>query len=152
MYRSFGAGSAFLILAACSAQPAGEANQAAIPTPAAAEANLTNSAEPKGPSAVSDPAPKVGAEKQAVSHGPTGAAPSYDIEAYCATVSDAVGGSYVIEKGCRDQERDALAEIRGRDIPSRVARYCNEVAEAVGGSYVIFNGCVDQELGAAAEL
>jgi hypothetical protein len=80
------------------------------------------------------------------------AAPSYDVEAYCAGVSAAVGGSYVIEKGCRDQERDALSKIRSRDIPTRVARYCNEVSEAVGGSYVIFNGCVDQELGAAAEL
>jgi hypothetical protein len=140
------------MLVACSAQPAGDANQAAFGTPAAGEANLANSAVPKTAPEAGNAAPRADAQKQAVSHSGTGAAPSYDIEAYCATVSESVGGSYVIEKGCRDQEADALSKIRGRDIPSRVARYCGEVSEAVGGSYVIFNGCVDQELGAAAEL
>jgi hypothetical protein len=154
MHRLFGAGTALFVLAACSPQPAGEANQAAGPTPVAAEANLTNSGESASAEEreTNDREPQVTAEKQPGSSAPAGAAPSYDIQAYCATVSDAVGGSYVIEKGCRDQEQDALAEIRGREIPARVARYCDEVAEAVGGSYVIFNGCVDQELGAAAEL
>lgn len=79
-------------------------------------------------------------------------APSYDIAGYCRQVGDAVGGSYVIEKGCRDQEQTALSTIRSRNIPSRIFRNCEQVGDAVGGSYVIFNGCVDQEIGAASTL
>jgi hypothetical protein len=82
----------------------------------------------------------------------SGSAPSYDTEAYCAQVSNAVGGSYVIEKGCRDEEFAALSTIRARNIPARVFQYCDQVAQSIGGSYVIFNGCVDQELSAAADL
>lgn len=153
MHKSLGIGLALSVIAACSAQPSSEANQA-VPVPAATGANIANSARPATPASpeASEPAAAVVEKRQAAATARAEAAPSYDVEAYCVTVSEAVGGSYVIEKGCRDQERDALAEIRSREIPARVARYCGEVAEAVGGSYVIFNGCVDQELGAAAEL
>jgi hypothetical protein len=83
---------------------------------------------------------------------PGGDAPSYDIANYCRQVGDAVGGSYAIERGCRDQEMEAQGRIRGRTIPARVRTYCDQVARAVGGSYLIFNGCVDQELEAASAL
>ena len=80
------------------------------------------------------------------------ATPSYNIAAYCSRVADAVGGSYVIEKSCRDEERNAMSEIMRRQIPARIRGYCDRVAKAVGGSYVIFSGCVDQELEAASSL
>lgn len=81
-----------------------------------------------------------------------GLVPSYDVRGYCTTVSNTVGGSYMIQKGCQDQEYDALDKIRSRTIPAQVAKYCDQVGRAVGGSYMIFNGCVDQELNAASQL
>jgi hypothetical protein len=81
-----------------------------------------------------------------------GETPSYDVARYCRQVGDAVGGSSVIERGCRDQEQEAQARIRSRTIPARVRSYCDQVARAVGGSYMIFDGCLDQELEAASSL
>jgi len=52
----------------------------------------------------------------------------------------------MIEKGCRDEENQAIASIRAVNSPARVYFYCDQVARSVGGSYVIFDGCVDQEL------
>lgn len=78
--------------------------------------------------------------------------PSYSISSYCAKVSQSVGGSYVIEKGCREQENAATTKIRARAIPQRVWSYCDKVANSIGGSYIIFDGCVDQEIGAANSM
>ena len=68
---------------------------------------------------------------------------SFDIEAYCARVAEAVGGSYQIEETCRQQEADAREAMRSTE--QRIATYCARVAEAVGGSYQVYNTCVDQE-------
>lgn len=78
--------------------------------------------------------------------------PSYDIQSYCEQVSEVVGGSYVIEKGCRDQEAEALSKIRNQDVPDRVAKYCDGVGQVVGGSYMIYYGCLIQELDAARQM
>ena len=68
---------------------------------------------------------------------------TFDIEAYCARVAEAVGGSYQIEETCRQQEADAREAMRSTE--QRIATYCARVAEAVGGSYQVYNTCVDQE-------
>lgn len=78
--------------------------------------------------------------------------PAFDVAGYCGKVSASVGGSYMIEKGCRDQEYGARAWAAARSTPARVRRYCGEVAGSVGGSYSIYKGCIEQELGAAAAL
>ncbi|HET9639705.1 MAG TPA: hypothetical protein VFP12_10895 [Allosphingosinicella sp.] len=113
MHKLFGASAVLFVLGACSPQPESEVNQAADLTPVVvAEANLTNSTG--SASVVKQEAidrDKIAAEQPPRSPAPAGAAPSYDVQAYCETVSDAVGGSYVIEKGCRDQELGAAAEL-----------------------------------------
>lgn len=77
---------------------------------------------------------------------------SFDIHRYCRQVSEAVGGSYQIEEACRQQEREAQANLSRKQIPSRVEKYCREVGQAVGGSYQIMNACIEQELAAKARL
>lgn len=72
-------------------------------------------------------------------------APAFDTKRYCKDVSAAVGGSYVIEKGCQDQESEALANVEARSVEGRIMNYCTEVAQAIGGSYVTLQGCIDQE-------
>lgn len=79
-------------------------------------------------------------------------AQTYDIEAYCAMVADAVGGSYTIEASCRQQEQRAKQTAQTRTIEPRIRRYCAQVGDAVGGSYQIFVSCVDQEERAKAGL
>lgn len=119
---------------------------------AAGNAALADQVEEEPAPSTSDRSPGR-AEGSPESIGPnTSFAPSYDIVGYCVDVSNAVGGSYVIEKGCRDQEYEARDKSRKRDIPDRVSKYCDDVSRSVGGSYVIFNGCVDQELEAAGQL
>jgi predicted secreted protein len=54
---------------------------------------------------------------------------TFDIEAYCARVADAVGGSYQIEETCRQQEADAREAMRSTE--QRIATYCEKVADAV---------------------
>ena len=71
--------------------------------------------------------------------------PRYDIEAYCAEVADMVGGSYSIEKGCRDMEAEAKASLEGRVAEPRIMKYCDEVASMTGGSYSMLEGCIDME-------
>ena len=83
---------------------------------------------------------------------PAKAVPVYNIAAYCSQVANSVGGSYVIEKGCREQERQAMVHAANRAAPARARNYCDEVARAVGGSYVIYDGCIDQDLSAAASM
>ena len=86
-------------------------------------------------------------------HAQGGSTPSYDIRAYCAQVSQAVGGSYQIEAGCVDIERTSRASVeRMVGVEPRILSYCDEVATAVGGSYQIYEGCIKQELEAKSSL
>jgi len=79
--------------------------------------------------------------------------PSYPVEDWCETVSQSVGGSYVIKQGCTEQDNDARGEIqRMPAIPDRIHGWCDQVAtQGTGssGSYQIYLGCVQQELEAA---
>jgi hypothetical protein len=76
--------------------------------------------------------------------------PSYPVREWCETVSDTVGGSYVILNGCLDQEEAAARALASMPpIPERIARWCDEVATVgIGsaGSLQIYLGCVEQEL------
>ncbi len=75
-----------------------------------------------------------------------------DINGYCKEVADAGGGSYTIEKGCRDMETEAKNELNRMNIPTCIFNYCAEVADASGKSYSIMKGCVDMEIQAKKEL
>ena len=77
---------------------------------------------------------------------------AFDINSYCQEVSDAVGGSYQIEKACRKQEYKAQSKINSMSVPSRIESYCKEVGQAVGGSYQIMEACIQQELEAKSSL
>lgn len=77
---------------------------------------------------------------------------AFDTNSYCSQVADSIGGSYVIEKTCREQEREAQAKINAMYVPSRIESYCREVAQAIGGSYVIMETCIQQELKAKESL
>lgn len=77
---------------------------------------------------------------------------AFDINSYCRQVSDAVGGSYQIEKACREQEYEAQSKISSMSVPSRIKNYCTEVGQAVGGSYQIMEACIQQELQAKSSL
>ena len=79
-------------------------------------------------------------------------AQDYDIKKYCQKVATVTGGSYVIEKGCRDQENAAKKSLAGEKIEARIRSHCEEVARVTGGSYVIMRGCVDQEKAAKRAL
>jgi hypothetical protein len=72
-------------------------------------------------------------------------AASFDINAYCRTVADSVGGSYQIEEACREMEADSARKYRNMSVEPKVDQYCTEVAEAIGGSYQILEGCIEQE-------
>lgn len=75
-----------------------------------------------------------------------GVVPLFDTASYCRQIGDTAGGSYQIERTCRDMEDEARAAIAGRSFPARVARYCTEIGETAGGSYQIMNTCIDMEL------
>ena len=77
---------------------------------------------------------------------------AFDTNSYCRQVSDAVGGSYQIEKTCREQEHEAQSNINSMKVPSRIENYCKEVAQAIGGSYVIMETCIKQEIKAKNSL
>lgn len=77
---------------------------------------------------------------------------AFDINGYCRQVANAVGGSYQIEETCRQQERQAQANLARNKIPLRIESYCRDVGQAVGGSYQIMLTCVQQELAAKARL
>jgi hypothetical protein len=81
-----------------------------------------------------------------------GGLPTFDTQNYCRGVADAVGGSYEIELGCRNDEENAISELQQMDIPKRIARYCTGVGNAVGGSYEVFEGCINDELRARDQL
>lgn len=91
----------------------------------------------------------VGQREEVVSGG----VPTFDTVAYCRKVSEVGGGSYSVEKTCRDMEADARSELSARNIPSRIYDYCKQVAEVGGGgSYSTMNTCVDMESKSASEL
>ena len=72
--------------------------------------------------------------------------PSLDIDAYCARVAEAVGGSYEIEKTCRDSEAEAKTALENREeVEARIMNYCERVARAIGGSYEILKTCIEGE-------
>lgn len=77
---------------------------------------------------------------------------AFDIDYYCRQVSDAVGGSYQIEKACRQQEYEAQSKINSMSVPSKIKNYCTEVGEVVGGSYQIMEACIQQELQVKSSL
>lgn len=72
----------------------------------------------------------------------------YDTASYCKGVSDAIGGSYVIEKSCMEEENSAKHRIDGITIPTRVSNYCDNIAKTIGGSYVIAESCIKEEINA----
>lgn len=78
--------------------------------------------------------------------------PQYDVARYCRRMSDTVGGSYSIEKNCREREEAAWDDVRQMDIPERIRSYCNSMAVVVGGSYLTYRTCADRELDAASQL
>jgi hypothetical protein len=78
--------------------------------------------------------------------------PTYGIAGYCRKISNTVGGPCMIEKGCRDQENQAITVIRAADVLPRIYSYFNRVAPTAGVSYMIFNGCTDQILGATGKM
>jgi phytoene/squalene synthetase len=82
----------------------------------------------------------------------TSNANAFDVTSYCRQVSDAVGGSYQIEKTCREQEYRAKNNVDRMHTSSRIEKYCNEVANAVGGSYSIMETCIKQETEAMQSL
>lgn len=129
------------VLAACT--PASDPEQSAVIVKQPVQ--LTQEALTETPAATpTEPAPKP-SDPQPVASGPT-----FNIESYCAKVAEAAGGSYMIEKSCREMERDAATNIP--EAPQRVRSYCERVGDAVGGSYQIYATCIEQELGAAADL
>jgi len=77
---------------------------------------------------------------------------AFDTNSYCSQVADSIGGSYVIEKTCREQEHKAQSNISSMYVPSRIKNYCKEVAQSIGGSYVIMETCINQEIQAKNSL
>jgi hypothetical protein len=76
----------------------------------------------------------------------------YDTKAYCKDMSEVIGGSYLIEKSCRDQEMVAKAQLARLAIPSEIEKYCDDMGEFIGGSYVIKQSCVKEEMTAKDAL
>jgi hypothetical protein len=79
--------------------------------------------------------------------------PAYDIAAYCEMISKTNGGSYWLEKACRDQEQTALATLREAPIEVRIMRNCQTMTEAANmRSYWFLNACIQQEIAAKKAL
>lgn len=76
----------------------------------------------------------------------------YDITSYCKNVSDTAGGSYQIEKACRDGEEAAQQRVAGMNISTRIAKYCSDVGHAAGGSFEIAEACILEETKAKASM
>ena len=77
---------------------------------------------------------------------------AFDTNTYCREVADAIGGSYQIEKACRNEEYKSKSNINSMNVPSRIKNYCKEVAQAIGGSYTIMETCIQQEIKAKNSL
>ena len=72
-------------------------------------------------------------------------APSFDVKAYCKDVAKMAGGSYTLEKGCRQNERNARDWAQHTTVSAQIDRYCRDVARSTGGSYSLYKGCVMNE-------
>lgn len=80
--------------------------------------------------------------------------PAFDTIGYCETVRHASGGSYSLEKGCRDQEARSYREIReaASEVPADIMSYCGKLGSTAGGSYNMMRGCIVQEVSAKSSL
>lgn len=76
----------------------------------------------------------------------------YDIKEYCQKVSNAMGGSYMIENYCRKHEQEKQNKLNSMQVPIEIKNYCKQVGEAVGGSYQITESCVRHEIEAKNKL
>lgn len=72
--------------------------------------------------------------------------PSFKIEDYCESVSQAIGGSFTIKRQCEDDEQQAKLELSRTKLPDRIYKYCQTTAKAIGGSYQIMLVCAQDEL------
>lgn len=90
----------------------------------------------------------------AAGHAHAATPPEYNVHGYCKEVAASGGGSYMIEKSCRDMEAEAKNSISRMDIPQEIVKYCDQVAKAgsSNGSYTIFKGCVNMEIEAKNSL
>jgi hypothetical protein len=77
---------------------------------------------------------------------------AFDIARYCRTIGQHAGGSYQIEKSCRDMEYEAKAKLARMTIPPRIKRYCQNIGQHAGGSYNIMLSCVEMELEAKRSM
>ena len=79
--------------------------------------------------------------------------PGYDIDAYCATIAEAAGGSYQLESSCRKQETDALDRFgRLEGVEPRILSYCRNTADIAARSYWFLVTCIGSEEKAKAEM
>jgi len=79
-------------------------------------------------------------------------ASAYDTISYCEQISEVAGGSYQIEKICRNQEYQAQAKINSMYVPEDIKNYCQKIGKVAGGSYQIMKTCIEQELKAKNSL
>src|SRR5438045_3280962 len=79
-------------------------------------------------------------------------APTYSIDDYCESVSQAIGGSYTIKAQCVKEENAALSRVQELGyVEERITKYCAGVAQAIGGSYTIYEQCLKEESEAKAQ-
>lgn len=63
------------------------------------------------------------------------------------------GGSAVIERECRKEEKASLERLKKMTLPERALRFCDEVSSVGGGgSYMILEECIKQEVEAEKDL
>ena len=55
------------------------------------------------------------------------------------------GGSYALEKSCRDMETGAKATLTARSVEPKIMQYCDEVSRFSGGSYGLLDSCISME-------
>lgn len=72
-------------------------------------------------------------------------AQTFDVAGYCKGVAEEAGGSYIVERSCREYEQEAKGWLDTESIEDRIRNYCGKVSETVGGSYTIMKACVEQE-------
>jgi hypothetical protein len=79
--------------------------------------------------------------------------PEIDIKAGCKEVSDAVGGSALIESQCRKDEASAKNRLERMEISPRALKSCSELATfSSAGGYQIMEQCVKMEMQAEKDL
>lgn len=72
--------------------------------------------------------------------------PDFKTEAYCESVSQAIGGSFAIKRQCEEDEQTAKLELSRTKLPDRIYKYCQTTAKTIGGSYQIMLVCAQDEL------